>query len=314
MPLNPQLVPLAEGMSGPEVVKMSDMTPDEAREAYLALANLFGPGEEVGSVTDRTVPGPAGAIPVRVYSPMAAGTEGTLPVVVFYHGGGWVIGDLDSHDRECRAISNRANCIIVSVHYRRAPEAAFPAAFEDAAAALEWVGANAGELGGDPARIAIAGDSAGGNLSAAVAIHARDNTGPKLCFQLLVYPAVDFAADYASEKENEEGPFLTLDTMNWFKAQYVSGDTDPSDARLSPLQASSHEGLPPALVVTAELDPLRDQGRAYAKKLEDAGVPVTFHEYDGMAHLFFQLSAISDDAKALLDECGEVLTKAFAQV
>ena len=311
MPLHPQLAPLAEGMQGPEAVKMSDMTPDEARASYIALANLFGPGEEVGSVEDRTVPGPAGAVPVRVYSPAAG--EGPLPVVVFYHGGGWVIGDLDSHDRECRAICNRANAIVASVHYRRAPEAPFPAAFEDAVAALEWIGANAAELGGDPARIAVAGDSAGGNLSAAVAIHARDNAGPRLCYQLLVYPAVDFASDYASEEENVDGPFLTVETMDWFKAQYLPAGVDASDPRLSPLRAASHEGLPPTLVVTAELDPLRDQGRAYAKALEAAGVPVTLHEYDGMAHLFFQLSAISDDAKALLDECGEVLTKAFAQ-
>lgn len=324
MPLHPQLVPLADGMNGPDAKATSDMTPDEARAGYLALAGLFGPGEDVGDVEDRAIPGPAGDVPVRVYRP--AGAEGALPIVVFYHGGGWVIGDLDSHDRECRAICNRANCIVVSVHYRRAPEAPFPAAWEDSVAALEWVGANAAELGGDPARIAVAGDSAGGNLSAAMAIHARDNGGPKLCFQLLVYPAVDAAGGvqaYPSHHENREGPFLSLDTMNWFFAQYVA-DGDPAslpdvpqetltDPRLSPLHAASHEGLPPALVVTAEFDPLRDEGRAYAKKLEAAGVPVTFHEYDGMAHVFFQLSPISDDAKALLDECGEVLVKAFEQ-
>lgn len=314
MPLNPQLVPLAEGMQGPDAVDMSDMTPDEARAAYLALAGLFGPGEDVGEVADRTLPGPAGEIPVRVYTP--ADAPGPLPVVVFYHGGGWVIGDLDSHDRECRAICNRARCVVVSVHYRRAPEAPFPAAFDDAVAALDWVGAHAAEVGGDPARIAVAGDSAGGNLSAAVAIHARDNDGPKLCFQLLVYPAVDAAggpAAHPSLEENRDGPFLTLDTMNWFFTQYVPDGTDERDPRLSPLHAASHEGLPPAHVVTAELDPLRDEGRAYAKQLEAAGVSTSFHEYDGMAHIFFQLSPISDDAQALLDECGEVLAKAFAQ-
>ncbi len=315
MPLHPQLVPLAEGMQGPDAVQMSDMTPDEARASYLALAQLFPGTEEVGSVSDRSVPGPAGEIPVRVYTP--SGASGALPVVVFYHGGGFVIGDLDSHDRECRAICNKANCIVVAVHYRLAPEAPFPAAFEDAYAALEWVGENAAHLGGDPMRIAVAGDSAGGNLSAAVAIHARDHGGPKLCFQLLVYPAVDASGDattYPSLEENREGPFLTLDTMQWFMGNYMKSKPDPTtDARLSPIKAKSHADLPPALVVTAEFDPLRDEGRAYAKKLEAAGVAVQFHEYDGMAHIFFQLSPISDDGKALLDECGEVLTKAFAQ-
>jgi len=143
MPLHPQIAPLAEGMAGPDARPMSDMTPDEARAAYLALGALFGPGEEVGSVEDRGIPGPDGEVPVRIYKPISGGES--LPVCVFYHGGGWVIGDLDSHDRECRAICNRARCVLVSVHYRRAPEAPFPAAFEDSAAALAWVGAHAGE-------------------------------------------------------------------------------------------------------------------------------------------------------------------------
>jgi acetyl esterase len=320
MPLHPQLVPLAEAMHGPEAKKMSEMTIDEARAGYLALPAMFGPGEDVGAVVDRSVPGPNGDIPLRIYTP--DGVDGPLPVTVFYHGGGWTIGDLDSHDRECRAICNRARCVVVSVHYRRAPEARFPAAFEEAVAALDWVGAHAGELGGDPARIAVAGDSAGGNLAAAVAVHARDHGGPALCFQLLVYPAVDLAggtAVYASARENAAGPFLTLETMQWFETQYIGQPADGApretveDPRLSPLHAADHAGLPPALVVTAELDPLRDQGRAYAKTLEAAAVPVTLHEYPGMAHLFFQLSPICDDAKALLDECGEVLTKAFAR-
>lgn len=317
MPLHPQLVPLAEGMHGPDAKKMSEMSIDEARAGYLALSAMFGPGEEVGSVEDREVPGPAGPIPVRVYTP--AGLDGTAPVAVFYHGGGWTIGDLDSHDRECRAICNRVGCIIVSVHYRRAPETRFPGAFDDSFAALCWVGEHAAELGGDPARIAVAGDSAGGNLSASMAVHARDHGGPKLCFQLLIYPAVDFAGEYASASENAEGPFLTTETMHWFEAQFLGQPASEADRatlvdpRLSPLHAADHAGLPPALIVTAELDPLRDQGRAYAEQLEAAGVPVTLHEYEGMAHLFFQLSPICDDAKALIEESSEALSKAFAQ-
>ena len=270
MPLHPQLVPLAEGMHGPDAKKMSEMSIDEARAGYLALSAMFGPGEEVGSVEDREVPGPAGPIPVRVYTP--AGLDGTAPVAVFYHGGG-----------------------------------------------LCWVGEHAAELGGDPARIAVAGDSAGGNLSASMAVHARDHGGPNLCFQLLIYPAVDFAGEYASASENAEGPFLTTETMHWFEAQFLGQPASEADRatlvdpRLSPLHAADHAGLPPALIVTAELDPLRDQGRAYAEQLEAAGVPVTLHEYEGMAHLFFQLSPICDDAKALIEESSEALSKAFAQ-
>jgi len=305
MPLHPQLVPLAEGMSGPDAVKMSDMTPDEARASYLALAGLFGPGENVGAVADRTVPGPEGEIPVRVYTP--SDVDGPAPVVVFYHGGGWVIGDLDSHDRECRAICNRARCIVVSVHYRLAPEAPFPAAFDDAVAALDWVGANAAAVGGDPARIAVAGDSAGGNLAAAVSLMARDLGGPAVGFQLLIYPIVDCDFDRPSYTENADGYMLTRDVMMWFWDQYVPDTARRSDPYVNVLATEDLRGLPPTHVITAEYDPLRDEGEAYAARLEAAGVPVTHTRYDGMIHGFLSFADFVDVGKQALTEAAAAL-------
>ncbi|MDJ0785366.1 MAG: alpha/beta hydrolase [Myxococcota bacterium] len=316
MPLDPQLQSIVDAMAqNPDARPTHELEPAEAREGYRALADLFGPGAEVGKISDRRIPGPAGDIPVRVYEP--AGT-GPFPILVFYHGGGFVIGDLDTHDKECRALCNGGACLVVAVDYRLAPEHRFPAAVEDAVAALEWVAAEGASLGGDPSRLAVGGDSAGGNLSAVVAQHARNRRGPALRFQLLVYPTVqlDCAGErFASRKENAAGPFLMHETINYFMGHYI-GDADEqalmADPRISPIRADSFEGLPPALVVTAELDPLRDEGEAYARALEKAGVPVTLRRYDGMAHVFFQLSPAIGAATSLLDEAGEALRRAFA--
>lgn len=311
MPLHPQLKVLADGMAAQGQKPMHELTPDEAREGYRALGTMMGAGEDVASVEDRRIPGPAGEIPLRIYRPEGSGPFGVL---VFYHGGGWVIGGLDTHDRECRALCRGAGCLVVAVDYRLAPEHPFPAAVDDSFAALRWVGAHAADLGGDPARIAVGGDSAGGNLSAVMAQLARDAGGPSLRFQLLVYPAVDQRQPslYPSMEENAAGPFLTRDSMEYFSGHYLcDGEWDHTDPRLSPLLADSLEGLPPALVVTAEFDPLRDEGEAYAAALKEAGVAVELHRYDGMAHLFFQLSALVDDAKALLSECSGALKRSI---
>ena len=227
-----------------------------------------------------------------------------------------MIGDLDPHDRECRLLCNGAGCLGVSVDYRLAPEHPFPAAVEDAFAALQWIGQNAADLGGDPRRIAVGGDSAGGNLSAVMALLARDEGGPALCYQLLVYPAVDARAsdDYRSRVVNAEGPFLTTAAMENFTGNYLGSGADEAsreDFRMSPLLAQSHRGLPPALVVTAEFDPLRDEGEAYARALEAAQVPVSLSRYDGMPHVFFQLSPILDAGKRLIDEASAALREAF---
>ena len=314
MPLDPQLKPLVDAMAAnPDAKAIQEQTPKEARDGYRALASMFGPVPAVAAVEDRTLPGPAREVPIRVYRPEGSGPFGVL---VFYHGGGWMIGDLDTHDRECRLLCNGAGCLVVSVDYRLAPEHPFPAAVEDAFAALQWIGQNAADLGGDPRRIAVGGDSAGGNLSAVVALLARDEGGPALCYQLLVYPAVDARAsdDYRSRVVNAEGPFLTTAAMENFTGNYLGSGADEAsreDFRMSPLLAQSHRGLPPALVVTAEFDPLRDEGEAYARALEAAQVPVSLSRYDGMPHVFFQLSPILDAGKRLIDEASAALREAF---
>ncbi len=314
MPLAPEIQALVDGMAqNPDAKATHELSPADAREGYLALGSMFGPGEEVGKVEDRKIPGPAGEIPIRCYSPAG---DGPFPVVVFYHGGGWTIGDIDSHDKECRAIANGASALVVSVDYRLAPEHPYPAAVEDSFAALQWIAANAASLGGDPSRIAVAGDSAGGNLSAVVSLLARDEGGPALCFQALVYPATDLREasvdEFPSRRENAEGPFLLLKTMDYFVGHYFGDDmTLGEHVNASPLLAASHANLPPALIATASHDPLRDEGAAYAKALEAAGVPVTHTLYDGMPHAFFQLSPIIPAGKALLEEISTHLRRAF---
>ena len=341
-PLDPQLAALVDAIANnPNAVPTHELTPEKSREGYLALSAMFGPGEEVARVEARAVPGPAGDIPVRIYTPITTPratpratpksspkitphtapeakpeSEGPFGILVFYHGGGWVLGDLDSHDRECRALCNGAGCIVVSVQYRLAPEHPFPAAPEDAYAALKWVSDHASEIGGDPERLAVGGDSAGGNLSAAVTLMARDRGGPALRFQLLIYPAVDCRGgdNYSSYTENAKGPFLLKSTMNYFERHYFGeGDTSAArhDLRASPLLAASHEGLPAALIVTAEFDVLRDEGKAYAKALEEGKVSVQFHCYPGMSHLFFQLYPIVTQGKALLGEACTALRHAI---
>ena len=315
MALAPEIQALVDGMAqNPDAKATHELSPAEAREGYLALGSMFGAGAEVGQVEDRRIPGPAGEIPIRCYRPEGAGP---FPLLVFYHGGGWTIGDLDSHDKECRALTNGAGALVVSVDYRLAPEHRFPAAADDAFAALQWVAENAATLGGDATRIAVAGDSAGGNLSAVVSLLARDAGGPKICFQALVYPATDMRKEavdkFPSRRENAAGPFLLLETMDYFAGHYFGSDPDlANDVKASPLLATSHANLPPAFIATASHDPLRDEGAAYAKALEAAGVAVTHTHYDGMPHVFFQLSPIIPAGKALLGEISSHLRAAWA--
>jgi len=316
MSLDPQLKPLLDAMeSNPDAKETHEQTPEEAREAYRALGGMFGPGEAVARLEDRTFQGPESEIPLRIYTPEG---KGPFPVLVFFHGGGFVIGDLESHDKECRALCNRAGCIVVAVHYRLAPEHPFPAAPNDCYAALEWVAAHASEFDGDAARMAVGGDSAGGNLSAVVSLLARDRGGPALRFQLLIYPTVDARSldAYASQVENAAGPILKRETMEYFMGHYLGSgsqaDSDRQDVRASPILAASLAGLPPALVITAELDPLRDEGEAYAEALEAAGVSTAHQRYDGQPHAFFQLSPILDAGKRALDQAGAALAEHLA--
>lgn len=306
MPLDPQAAALLELMK--EFPPIVSMEPAAARAASAALRAQVEP-EPVARVENRTVPGPDGDIPVRIYWPEASGP---LPILVYYHGGGWVIGDLDGSDPVCRAVTNLAECIVVSVDYRLAPEHKFPAAAEDAFACAQWVAENAASLGGDPDRIAVGGDSAGGNLAAVVALMARDQSGPKLVYQLLVYPVTDYDFGTASYAENAEGYLLTTDMMRWFWGHYLRDESDGRSHLASPLAADDLAGLPPAFVMTAEFDPLRDEGEAYAKRLEEAGVPVECIRYDGLIHGFYGMFAAIDRAREALKDSTERLRAAFS--
>jgi acetyl esterase len=254
--------------------------------------------EPVADVADRRIPGPAGEIPVRVYR--SSTDPAPTPGVVYFHGGGFVICDLDSHDGAARRITNSVGATVVSVDYRLAPEHRWPAAADDAYAATRWAAEHAEELGIDPGRLVVAGDSAGGNLTAVVAQMARDRGGPRLAFQLMVYPVIDLGAtrsDYPSQRENAEGYFLTVSHMEWFRDQYLADDADGEQPYASPIKASSLAGLPPACVITAEMDPLRDEGEAYGRALEAAGVPVTVYRAPGMFHGFFNMDAALEGSK-----------------
>jgi acetyl esterase len=311
MPLDPQakmLIDLIEGSGGFELTPDSD--PQQLRALYAALS--LPVDIAVAHVEDRTIPGPAGTeIPVRIYRPAG---DAPKPAIVYYHGGGWVIGGLNTHDGTCRAFANALDAVVVSVDYRLAPEHPYPAPVDDAFAALQWVSAQATDLGADAARIAVAGDSAGGNLAAVVAQMARDAGGPSLCFQLLVYPVTDYEFDSRSMNDNAEGYFLTRDAMKWFYSHYLNEPSEGANPRVSPLRAPDLSGLPPAYVVTAEFDPLRDQGIAYATALADAGTPVASCTYEGMFHGFLSLVEWIDAGKVAFDDAVEALNAAFETV
>ena len=276
--------------------------------ARALVAATAAPKQDVAGVLDRSIPGPGGPIPVRIYTPSSPAPRGAL---VYCHGSGFVIFDLDSHDAECRALCNRAGITVVSVDYRLAPEHKFPAAIEDAWSALEWTAAHAAELGVDPARLAVGGDSAGGNLAAVLAQLARDRGGPRLAFQLLVYPVTDLRMAHPSMDENADGYGLTKAQMAWFIAQYVRGEADKLDPRGSPLLAKSCADLAPALVITAEYDPLRDEGEEYARRLIGAGVRTTLTRYTGMIHGVFQMHGNVDGGRAMLEQAGDALRAAI---
>ena len=309
MPLDPEAKMLLEQMT--TVVRPFDeLSVEEARAAIVTLSAAAGEGEAVARVENRTVPGPRGEIPVRVYTPEG---RAPFPVLVYFHGGGWVIGNLETHDGLCRHLANAAGAVVVSVDYRLAPEHPFPASGEDAYAATRWVAANAGALGGDARRIAVGGDSAGGNLAAVVSLMARDRGGPPLVFQLLVYPVTDVpSAKTASYRENAEGYFLTAKMMHWFWNHYCGKNPDLSDPYLCPLRAKDLKRLPPALVVTAEFDPLRDEGEAYAARLREAGNQADLKRYAGMIHGFFGMGPLLTKAREATKDAASALRAAFA--
>jgi acetyl esterase len=271
---------------------LSELTVDEARAVVRASSErLAGPRVEVGAALDRTIDTRAGKVPVRVYTP--AGTHlSSLPVIVYFHGGGFAAGDLDTHDSNARYVCQNAGAIVVAVDYRRPPEHRFPAAVDDAYATVEWVAAHAGEFGGDATRLAVAGDSAGGNLAAVVAQLARQHGGPRLAFQALFYPLVDFTLTPTPSRSQFGGGdfFLSNADMVWFRQLYLDDPAQAADPRVSPLLASDVSQLPPALIIAAQCDPLYDEGKAYADRLAAAGVPVEHRCFDGTIHAFMSFS------------------------
>ena len=285
---------------------------DEARQQRVVSAPVLnGPSEPVQKVEDRGIPGPEGTIPLRIYTPEG---EGPFPLLVYFHGGGWVLSNLETHDALCRKLTNRAHCIVVSVDYRLAPESRFPAAVEDSYAATSWVAEHAHELNGDATRLAVGGDSAGGNLAAVMTQIARERGGPAIFFQFLIYPATDqypASMQRRSFIENGEGYLLTHQGMRRFLDHYLERPEQGSDPRFAPLLTQDLSGLPPALIVTAEYDPLLDEGELYAQRLQEAGVPVTLKRYDGMIHGFFTMAGVIDQSNRAIDETGAILRRAF---
>lgn len=306
MPPTPEtqgLLAMLEQAGGPDI---SEQTPAEARAAIAGFAAMQAGAPEPARIENRTVPGPAGDIPVRVYA-----SEGeNLPVVMFFHGGGWVLGDIESHDGTCKQLlAELGEGVVVSVHYRLAPEDKYPAAADDCYAASAWVAENGAEIGADGSRMAVCGDSAGGNLSAVVAQMARDKGGPSISAQVLHVPVTDHNYSYPSYTENAEGLLLTRASMVWFWDHYLPNAEAGHEAYASPIQADDLSGLPPALVQTAEYDPLRDEGEAYAAALAAAGNDVTARRYDGVVHDPMMMFAVIPSGVECLKEAAAFINE-----
>ncbi|NMO04348.1 alpha/beta hydrolase [Gordonia sp. TBRC 11910] len=311
MAIHPDARALLDGLAAGGVPPFECMTVPQAREVANAFKDLQGPTEEVSSVTDTSAPGPAGDVPVRIYRPAGAGPE-PLPAVVYYHGGGWVIGTLDIVDNPMRRLANALGSVIVSVDYRLAPEHPFPAAFDDSLAALQWVSTNADYLNVDAGAIAVAGDSAGGNLAAAVALAVRGPDTPNITAQLLFYPCVEFDFNTDSYRENAEGYLLQRASMQWFYAHYFGNQGEPpTDPRACPGSAEDLSGSAPAFIAVAEYDPLRNDGERYAKRLGEAGTHTELIQYDGLLHGFFWTLGATPSGASILDDAAEFLRSAI---
>ena len=309
MELDPALKALLDSLDPSAETPVEEMTPEDARavwkEEMLAAAGAPLP---VGSVSELAAPGPGGPLPIRLYRPAGAGAE-PLPVLVYYHGGGWIRGDLDTHDEVCRYLCHHGGVMVASVAYRLAPEHRFPEPLEDCFAATRWVAESAAGLGADPARLAVGGDSAGGNFACSVTLMARERGGPEIAFQLLIYPATDLAGDTESSRLYSRG--YLLNSMPFYVASYM-GSGDRADPLASPLRAQDLSGLPPAFVATAGFDPLRDEGEAYAERLREAGVPVTLRRYEDMIHGFVSITGVIPGAAAGLRESAAALRAGLA--
>ena len=308
MPLDPEATAALEAQAAMGGPSEHEVSPEEARAMVEAQPRI--PGPEVASVSNHLAPGIHGDIPVRVYVP-TTDEAGSLPVCVWFHGGGWVVGSLDTTDATCRALANAAGAVVVSVDYRLAPEHPFPIPLDDCYAATEWAAANAASLGGDPSRLAVAGSSSGGNLAAAVALRTRDEGGPRLAHQSLICPALDndFERPSYVAYADSYGPPLAM--MSYFWQCYVPNEADARNLYAVPVAVPDLAGLPSAFVLTCEYDPLRDEGEAYAERLREAGVPTKLSRYDGMLHSLFDAGAPFKRTWDAIDEVGGELRKAF---
>jgi acetyl esterase len=311
MPLHPQckaFLDLLASFGGPP---LEQLPVADARAQSLGLIEFGHPREEVAHVEDRAIPADGHEIAVRLYRASAADR---LPALMYFHGGGFVLGDLETHDRECRALANASGCLVIAVDYRRPPEHPFPAAPEDCYAATRHVAEHPQDFGVDTGRLGVAGDSAGGNLAAAVTLMAKERGGPALAFQLLIYPGVDLDdVERASMREYGRDHFITLEALDWLNTHYVPRREDRRHPLASPLHAHDHTGLPPAFMITAECDPIRDQAEAYARQLQAAGVPVELKRYDGMIHPFFSLGGFVDGGRDAMQDAGAAARRALGE-
>jgi acetyl esterase/lipase len=311
MPLDPLVKVFLDQLAATPRPKSWEMTPSQARAGFRATMKLFGPRDvAIGKTENMTIPGPAGGIAIRIYTPVAAGGE-ALPALVFYHGGCFITGDFETHEGCCRVLAGESGCRVIAVDYRLGPEHKFPAAVDDAYAAAKWIETNASALGVDANRIAVGGDSAGGNLAAVVCQLARTEAGPKIAYQILMFPMTQFGEMFASLREYATGYLFEKQAIDWTVENYLPPGVDVSDARLSPLLAEDLSGSPPAYVLLAGCDPLHDEGLAYAEKLRNAGVAVTIDDYAGMLHCFVHFQAVLPQAREALIKVAKALRTRF---
>lgn len=310
MPLDPQVAAFLQRVADLNAPPIQTLTPVQARKT---VPQIPPPYEPMAQIEDRQIPGPGGEIPIRIYTPLAAVSQagrGPLPVMAFFHGGGWMVGDVPSYEHLARVFANAMECIVISVEYRLCPEHPFPAGVEDCYTATVWAAANAQSLGGDPQRLVVCGDSAGANLAAAVSLMARDLQGPAIAYQQLIYPVADCNFETPSYQQNAAGFMLTRAAMRWYWDAYLP-DWPTSPHPYAAILRADLKGLPPAHVITAEFDPLRDEGEAFAERLQAAGVPVTFKRYDGMIHGFVRRTDLYDVAQTAIHDMAQAQHVAF---
>lgn len=308
MPVHPKLQEIIDRTKAANLPAQKEQTLEQVRNAFTGLRLLAGEPEGVYKIENKSISTSEGSILLRLFYPKK---KEKFPMLLYFHPGGFVKGDIETYDPICRMVANRSNCLVISVGYRLAPENRFPSQIEDGIYALKWIYENAKEIGGDEKKIAIGGESSGGTLAAALTHLNIHRKGPHISFQVLIYPLLDFSFSYPSHKEFNKGFLLDEASLNWYKEMYLSHEDNPKSPLVSPLWQTHFSDLPPTVVITAEYDPLRDEGEAYVEKLQSAGVAVHFTRYEGMTHGFFMMPGILDDAKRAIAEVGEELNKAL---